>query len=302
MARLRQWYREFRATLKPLEMEELFDLLLCRPIAFVIAKALRPTAVTPDQVSLFALAWSVLVGYLYWSGDTVSIALGAAAYFFWNVLDCVDWQLARMKKLSSPIGYVLDQAVDWFSAVITFVGLSHAVVTRHPGEPWWWAVGFAAMVVMGWQCGTLETRRHDWMERVYGSRKSIEDDLLGLDDMAARWRDEGTNLLGRAVVKYYHFQRWLQRWSGQAAGVDRSVDHTDEQNARYAKYHRKVLRVAVWLGPTTQMMVTVVCTLLDRVELYFDLLFVVGLPLAVFVHLLSAVARRQERSAQPEVS
>lgn len=302
MARLRQWYREFRSTLKPLEMEELFDLLLCRPIAFVIAKPLSRTAVTPDQVSLFALAWSVLVAYLYWQGDYVSIALGALAYLFWNILDCVDGQLARMKKQSSPIGYVLDQAVDWFSTVITFVGLTHAVVARHPGEPWWWAVGFAAMVAMGWECGSLETRRHEWMERVYGTRRSLEDDLQELDGLAAKWRAERSHLLGRGVVRYYHFQRWLQRWSGQAAGVDQQPEYTDEQNARFAKHHRKVLRVAVWLGPTTQMMVTVACTLLDRVDLYFYLVFTAFLPLAILVHLTAAVARRQEKMATSEVS
>jgi phosphatidylglycerophosphate synthase len=283
-------------------MEEIFDLLLCRPLAFIIAKPLSLTRVTPDHVSLFALFWAFVVAYFYWQGDYRSVVIGAMAYLFWNILDCVDGQLARMTKKSSPVGYVLDQAVDWFSAVLTFVGLTHAVVARHPGEPWWWAVGIAAMVAMGWECGVLEQRRHEWMERVYGSRKTIAEDLKKLDGLAAEWRAEGSHPLWRLVVRYYHFQRWLQRWSGQSAGVDETPTHTDEENRRYAKYHKKALRLAVWLGPTTHMMVTIVCSLLDRVELYFYLVFAVGLPLAFLVQILSAVARRQERLATSEAS
>src|SRR5512133_116474 len=125
--------QQYRKTLKPRELEELPDLLFCRPPAFLIAKGLARTVVTPDAVSIFAMFWSVLVAYSYGRGDYAWALVGAATYYFWNVLDCVDGQLARMKKQYSPIGYILDMVVDQVSTVLFFVGMAVGLDAARPG-------------------------------------------------------------------------------------------------------------------------------------------------------------------------
>jgi phosphatidylglycerophosphate synthase len=294
MSRWQAWYKEYRSSLKPLELEELPDLLVCRPPAFLLAKLLRGTRVTPDGVSLFAALWSLVVAVLYWQGDYRSAVVGGAAYFFWNVLDCADGQLARMKGGGSPIGYVVDEVVDQISTVALWVGLTHHLVVARAGEHNWWVVGGVAGLCMGIECGVLEAKRHQWMERVYGSRKSIGDDLVQVTRIAAGWRAQHSHPFGRFVIRFYQVQRWLQRI--YMARVPRQEpSHSPAENARWARHHRKALRMAVWLGPTLQMCVQIACTVAGRVDAYLWAVLFVGVPWMLLVHAVTWYAKVQER-------
>jgi phosphatidylglycerophosphate synthase len=293
MSRWRAWYQEYRGSLKPLELEELPDLLFCRPPAFLLAKLLRGTRVTPDGVSLFAAIWSLVVAALYWQGDHRSAVLGGAAYFFWNVLDCADGQLARMKGGGSPIGYVVDEVVDQISTFALWVGLTHCLVVARAGEHNWWVVGAAAALAMGIECGVLEGQRHEWMARVYGSRKSLVDDLNRLAALAEQWRNERSHPVGRFVIRFHQVQRWLQRIY-LPGGVRAEPTYSAAENARWTRHHRKALAMAVWLGPTMHMCVQLACTLAGRVDAYLWAVLFVGVPWMLLVHAVTWYAKVQE--------
>ena len=294
MSRWHDWYKQYRATLKPLEMEELGDLVFCRPPAFLLAKALRATPITPDHVSFFAVIWSVVVSYCFWQGSYRYTLMAAAAFYFWNVLDCVDGQLARMKGGGSPIGYIVDEVVDQISTVLLWLGIAGGLAHGRGGEHNWWLMGVVGGVCMGIECSVLEAKCHEWQVRVYGSRKSFRDDLAQVTKLGAEWRREGRHLVGRFVIRFYQVQRWLQGL--YLPGTEREEpQYTKQQNERWAKVHRKVLRMAVWLGPTTQMFVTIACCAVNRMDYYLWAVLFVGLPWMVLVHLMSWYARHQEQ-------
>lgn len=299
MSGWRDLVQQYRKTLKPRELEELPDLLLCRPPAFLLAKLLARTPVTPDAVSIFAMFWSAFVAYGFAQGEYRWGLVAGAAYYLWNVLDCVDGQLARMKKQYSPIGYILDQVVDQVSTVTFFVGMAIGLNRAHPGESWL-LITAGIGLLMGMECGVLEAKRFEWMARVYGSRKSMAEDLQLAVARAEQWRREGGHLFGRFVVRFYQVQRWLQML--YTSRDDRELPvFTQAENDRWARHHRKVLRMAVWLGPTTQMFVTLVCTAIGRIDYYLWAVLVVGLPWAVLVRLTTLFARWQERRDAPPV-
>ncbi|MEI7893219.1 MAG: CDP-alcohol phosphatidyltransferase family protein, partial [Myxococcales bacterium] len=205
-----EWHEEYRRSLKPRELEELADLLFCRPPAFVIAKALKRTPVTPDAVSLFAVLWSLVVSACYWQGHYVASLLGATAYFAWNILDCVDGQLARMRGGGSPIGHIIDEVADVLSTIALWVGIAHHLTVQRPGEHNWWLLSVVTGLVMAIECSVLEGKRHEWMARVLGIRKSVRADLEHVTRVAAGWRAERTHLFGRFVIGFYIGMRWLQ--------------------------------------------------------------------------------------------
>jgi phosphatidylglycerophosphate synthase len=285
---------QYRGTLKPRELEELPDLWFCRPPAFVVAKLLARTRVTPDEVSLVALLWSLVVGYGYWRGDALGLWVGAISYYLWNVLDCVDGQLARMTKQSSPVGYILDEVVDQISTVVLFVGIAGGLSHARPGEHNWWLVTAGIGLLMGIECGVLEAKRHEWQARVYHTRKSASEDLSRAVALAGRWRAAGVNPLGRFVVRFHQVQRWLGTLY-LPKGDREPAPSSAAADASFARHHRKVLRMAVWLGPTTQMFVTLVCTALGRLDYYLWAVLFVGGPWMLLVHLAAYLARRQER-------
>jgi phosphatidylglycerophosphate synthase len=99
---------------------------ISRPPAAVLVWLLRPTSVTPNQVSFAAIAIAIggaaiLIAWRTWTGLIIAGVTLQLAY----IVDCVDGQLARLKNQTSPVGALLDFMLDEVKA---FVVLSAAAV------------------------------------------------------------------------------------------------------------------------------------------------------------------------------
>lgn len=91
-----------------------------RPIARLIANALKDTSYTPIHVTIwFIISGLIAIGYIlngyYW----------AAAFFliFKSILDAADGELARVKKTPSHTGRYLDSVADIILNSIIFIAL-----------------------------------------------------------------------------------------------------------------------------------------------------------------------------------
>jgi len=78
-------------------------------VAYLLLIQIKDTKITPNQVTLLALifglfsAFSIIIGE-----DLLAVILLQLSF----VLDCLDGQLARYKKMSSNLGMWLDNLVD----------------------------------------------------------------------------------------------------------------------------------------------------------------------------------------------
>lgn len=114
----------YRRTRKPRDI--LWNRFVARPLAAVLLVPLAKTAITPNQITLANL-WVFMLAAATWCfcpGRTGAIA-GAAILELAYVLDCVDGQLARLKRISSPVGAHLDFLIDELKAfvLVAAVGL-----------------------------------------------------------------------------------------------------------------------------------------------------------------------------------
>jgi hypothetical protein len=115
-----QIYRETRK-----KHDQLFNLYVMRPIAALFVAAALRTRVTPNQVTLLALAIFVvgtviLVVYPSWRGGLAAVAAIELSY----CLDCADGMLARFKRLASKTGNVFDFFTDELKAVLLAAALA----------------------------------------------------------------------------------------------------------------------------------------------------------------------------------
>jgi phosphatidylglycerophosphate synthase len=100
------------ASLKPREVEETIDVYVHRPLAYVLARALYRSPISPDAVTALSIlagiasAVSLLVSFPY------HLQAGGLLLFLSAVLDCADGQLARMRGTSSLFGRMLDGTAD----------------------------------------------------------------------------------------------------------------------------------------------------------------------------------------------
>lgn len=122
---------------------------VCRPPAAVLVYFLQRTRVTPNQITLVATVVSAAACALFialpgWWGAVVAALVFELSF----VLDCVDGQLARLKKTTSLVGHHLDFLMDEIKAFLVF-GSVTARLYRFSGDTTYLLVGIAGMACLG---------------------------------------------------------------------------------------------------------------------------------------------------------
>lgn len=144
---------------------------IARPPAAVVVWLLAKTPVTPNQVTFLsavvaAAAAAMLVGLLGYGALVAAIVV----YEFSFVLDCADGQLARIRKIASPLGHLLDFLMDELKAMFIF-GAVAVRLWRESGDVRLLLVGIAGLFCLAAGLTlTSFTRRPE-----YGAKGPTED-------------------------------------------------------------------------------------------------------------------------------
>ena len=109
--------------LKGEHVEEWFDVRVFRPLGMRLARALLPTRVSADQVTLSGLVVGVFAAFLLVHGSRSLDVAGLLLLGVAEVLDSADGQLARLRGTSSRWGRILDGYVDNLRWVSVYVSL-----------------------------------------------------------------------------------------------------------------------------------------------------------------------------------
>ncbi|GHU56958.1 hypothetical protein FACS189411_09050 [Bacteroidia bacterium] len=131
--------KEYEASLKSIETENVVDRAFYRPVGFCIARLLLPTRVTPNMVTIVSIFAGAAAGYFFHFPDIIDNICGILLLIFANILDCVDGQLARLSGIKSPIGRILDGIAGdiWFLSI--YIGLAYRLSVE-VGTYWWFAI------------------------------------------------------------------------------------------------------------------------------------------------------------------
>ncbi len=220
-------------SLKMTEAEEIFDLLGYRPVAFGLVQLLRRTPVTPNQITLLALAAGLAAAWNFSSGSAASLAAGACWYLLSNILDCADGQLARLQKSGTPFGRLLDGIADYVSGISIFIGIGAGLAAQ--GHPDWWLVVVAGMST-ACQALLFDYYQGEYMAAVRGESGFLE--------RATAVHAPNGGKINPAVSLYLRYLRL------QAMLSFRKHRHRYDMD----EYHRKnrgMIRLWSFLGPTT---------------------------------------------------
>src|SRR5207237_1610885 len=88
-------------------VEEWADLHFFRPIGIRIARALQPTGISADQVTLWSLVIGLVAGHLFAYRAHWTNLIGFGLFIVSGVFDSAAGQLARLRGASSRLGGAL---------------------------------------------------------------------------------------------------------------------------------------------------------------------------------------------------
>jgi len=261
--------KEYKDSLKSLDVEEILDLIIYRPISFLFVKLIYPTNLTPNQISIAAMLFGMLGGLMYMFGGYYYFVLAGISFFTCNVLDCADGQLARMKKNGTRIGRIIDGLIDYVTAISGFVGIGIAFANSIHFGPVFWFLVIAGGVSRGFQNMYFDYFRNLYMRYVYNKVEDVKREIEAYE----KFRNDIGKTKGRYVIKflvdiYVGYSKWQMRITKHL-----ELDVSPEE---YKKKNQFILRVWSWLGSTTHITALIIFTLLNRIDLYFWFTISVG--------------------------
>jgi phosphatidylglycerophosphate synthase len=154
-------------SLKSLDVEEPIDVYVHRPLAYLLARALLPTPVSPNLVTIASMAIGVYAAVLIVSpGIAHHFQWAALCAFLSTVFDCADGQLARMRKTSSVIGRMLDGTADVIVTAAILAAGGYYIAQKY-GTNGWLALGGVLFTVVCGVATSIQTTLFDHYKTVF---------------------------------------------------------------------------------------------------------------------------------------
>src|SRR3989304_1993480 len=102
--------------------------LFMRPISIRITKAILRTGIGPTSVTVTAFLVKIAASLLFPLNLYLLTALAGLLVYLSHVLDCVDGELARAKKIASSSGTLLDYFLDRLSDIVLYSSIAIALL------------------------------------------------------------------------------------------------------------------------------------------------------------------------------
>src|SRR5690348_10930181 len=155
-------------------VEEWVDLHFFRPIGIRIARALQPTGVSADQVTLWSLLIGLIAGHLFAYQDRWTNVIGFVLFIVSDIFDSADGQLARLRGTSTRLG----RALDGMSDNLRFVNLYFHLIYRLILSGYWWPgavlLACAAGLAHTFQSAAIDFVRNAFLYIGVGSKGELD--------------------------------------------------------------------------------------------------------------------------------
>lgn len=97
-----------------------------------LTKLFLYTPLKPDHITFIMIFWGFLVGFFFSIGTYSYLLIGAIVLEFLYVLDAVDGEMARYKKMTSLKGVFLDLVAHSVNMAVPFIGLTIGIYQHSP--------------------------------------------------------------------------------------------------------------------------------------------------------------------------
>lgn len=252
-----------------MEIEEFFDLFFYRPLAFLLVKIVYPTNITPNQLTIIAIFIGLVSGCVYATGLSGACIYGAILFMFYNVFDCSDGMLARLKKNGTPIGRIIDGIADYLATAAVFVGLGIGYPDHTYSHSFWSLLLFLAALSNVIQSIMVDYYRNRFLDYVLQRKSTFEEDMDSFREEYHTIKDQKNKWLDRWIIRrYFDYSAFQEKLISKKKG-EKLFKATPEE---YYRKNKSIVRVWVNIGPTAQITAIMICSILNRFTIYFWLI------------------------------
>lgn len=256
---------EYKKSLKMLEVEELLDLILYRPLALVFVRLVYKSPLTPNGVTFMSLLSGLVSAYEFAQGTVSGMAWGGIWYAIANVLDCSDGQLARLQGSGTPLGRLVDGVVDWIISIAIFAGLAIGMVGS-TGDTTIWYLVTAAAITSAVHAFFFDLYQQQFISIVRGQQNFVDRELEKIRQQAS---GSGGGMFKQLFLSIYI--KYLEAQSNS-----RSAKVPAYPPDLYRSTNKNVMRFWTLLGPTTNRSLLIIAGLLNNASIFLWPVITIG--------------------------
>src|SRR5689334_4066282 len=246
-------------------VEEWVDLHFFRPIGIRIARALQPTGISADQVTLWSLVIGLVAGHLFAYRDRWTDVIGFALFVVSDIFDSADGQLARLRGTSTRFG----RALDGINDNLRFVNLYFHLIYRLIRSGFWWP-GACLLVAAAGLAHTFQSAAIDFVRNAYlsigvGGRGEL--DLP--EDLEPSPRGSWLQRFGASVYRDY-VVRQVQLFPRSVKLIRALRQHGVPATFRteYRARQAPVLPLCAWLGQNIRFAILGVAGVIGHISVF----------------------------------
>ena len=296
--KIKTLFGEFRDSLKNPWAEELIDLVLYRPLAFILVKCIAPLPLTPNRVSGLAMIAGIAAGYYFARGAPKDFVLGGLLFGLSNVLDCADGMIARLKKNGTKTGRIVDGLVDYVASGAVYVGfgigLTKAVQAGAAHLPFGahsaWLLVVLAVVSTILHSISSDYFRNAFIRQIAGKTAADDDERLVFSEELARLKKLKGHWFDKTLIRIY------LKYLGLQAGKPAEPASPVPAAALRRPPAVSAVTAALWnlIGPSTHITFFILAALIFRPVVFFAFVIVAANLWMAGLFLVRAVIKPDE--------
>jgi hypothetical protein len=241
----------YKASLKPLEVEEPIDVFVHRPLGYLVALASFRTPISPDLITLASIVVGMAAGLCIVWPFPYHLPVAGLLIFASAVLDCADGQLARMRKTSSAFGRMIDGVADLFVTSAVVPATVYLLWQLYDSDPWLAGtvvgLGICTIVTSSFHTGMYDHYKNVYLHLTHASYKDGED----YETARARWEKSSAGQPGWKRFAWRIYLFYIKSQADYVAGFDPYTSvrlgafppHDPERALIYRKHNEGVMRV-----------------------------------------------------------
>lgn len=274
---------DFMSSIKSPDTEEKLDLIIYRPLGYVIARGANSLKMTPIMLSLLGLAFGLQASFFFLQNNTTSAFWWGSFYFILSgVLDSSDGQLARISNQSSKAGLIIDGICDSLVIIAIYAACTWPFI-KAQGLIYIFML-MLALYLHSCQCAILDFYHREYLYFGYGKTEnntywnpSFTDSILQLQNSQSQ-SDKILNYLRSTWIRKQQFL--TTRTSEQRAQMQKYILNGSNDEKKYfmdtyKKHNLWLLPYWRLVGVNAHTIVVIIFMFLHRFDLYlilFDLI------------------------------
>ncbi len=258
-------FEDYKKSLKMLEVEEFLDLIIYRPLAFIFVKLIVGTNLTPNQITTTALFFGVIASLLFYFNTPTAFLIAGVLFIIYDVLDCADGQLARIKKNGTPIGRVLDGLADYIVTTLAYLFIGIGFASNSEDPLLFWGLTIAAGISNAVHSSILDFYRNRFLDYALDRESILGDSLKEFKEMQDALKGTKGKYYEKSILWVYlkYSQVQLLFSSSSLETEKKKYDSKD-----FYKKHRTIMHLWTYLGPTSELTFLIVTSMLNRLDIY----------------------------------